>query len=44
MPEIEHRPLVEAILVLIREELILGVLRLILLFIFLNIIAFYKTE
>ena len=44
VPIIEHKPLAEAILVLNREELISHVLRLILLFMYLNIIAFSKTE
>lgn len=44
MPVLEHKPLAEAILVLNREELISHVLRLILLFIYLNVIEFYKTE
>lgn len=45
VPVIEYKPLVEAILVrLNREKLISHVLRLILLFIYLNIIAFHKAE
>lgn len=45
VPVIECKPLVEAILVrLNREKLISHVLRLIFLFIYLNIITFYKAE